>query len=173
MAERRSTTRAARRAGVPYCAILWNNAAQGAARKGEAMETIDEEAGATARFIDARTALVVYVRVLAIAFLVSGLRRWAVVLGPLAPGGDFFNLSPEWMVAIGFFAVFELVAAVGLWLLASWGTVVWLIAASTEVVLHTVFRDTFGFEPVILAFHATTVVIYAILTFIYERAKPD
>ncbi len=61
--------------------------------------------------------------------------------------------------------------AVGLWLLASWGTVVWLIAATTEVVLHTVFRDIFGFEPVILAFHAVTFTIYAILTFFYERAK--
>jgi hypothetical protein len=135
------------------------------------METIEDEAGATVRLIDARTALVLYVRVLAIAFLVSGLRRWAIILGPLAPGGDFFNLSPEWTVAIGFFAVFELVAAVGLWLLASWGTVVWLIAATTEVVLHTVFRDIFGFEPVILAFHAVTFTIYAILTFFYERAK--
>jgi hypothetical protein len=137
------------------------------------MDTIEEEADATVRLIDARTVLILYVRVLAIAFLVSGLRRWAVLLGPLAPGGDFFNLSPQWMVAIGFFAVFELVAAVGLWLLASWGTVVWLIAASTEVVLHTVFRETFGFEPVVLAFHGVTVVIYAILTFFYERAKPD
>ncbi|HUG60356.1 MAG TPA: DUF6163 family protein, partial [Methylomirabilota bacterium] len=109
-----------------------------------AMNSIEEQPSAGARMIDPRTALIVYVRLLALVFLVSGLRRWAIVLGPLAPDGDFFNLTPEWMVAVGFFAVFELVAAVGLWLLASWGTVVWLIAAMTETVLHTVFHELFG-----------------------------
>jgi hypothetical protein len=140
------------------------------------MDEADGKAGpmeteAGQRGLDPRTALVIFVRVLAIAFLASGLRRWAVLLGPLAPGGDYTNLSPEWMVAIGFFAVFELVAAVGLWLLASWGTVVWLIAASTECVLHTVFRDLFGFEPLILAFHGLSVATYAIFTYLYERSR--
>lgn len=134
------------------------------------MEAIDEEKGA-AGGIDARMALVVYVRLLAVAFLVSGIRRWAVLLGPLAPGGDFFALPTEQMVAVGFFAVFELVAAVGLWLLASWGTVVWLIAALTETVLHTVFRETFGMDPMLLGFHAVTVLTYIVLSLLYQRTR--
>lgn len=123
--------------------------------------------------IDPRIALIAYVRVLALVYLVSGLRRWAIVLGPLAPEGDFFALAPEEMVAVGFFAVFELVAAVGLWLTASWGTVVWLIAAVTDVVLHTAFRDMFGMDRTVIAFHSVTILVYAVLTFIYERTKPD
>jgi hypothetical protein len=140
---------------------------------GAQMESIDDDMKEAGGWMYARTALVVYVRLLAVAFLASGLRRWAVLLGPLAPGGDFFSLKPEWMVAVGFFAVFELVAAVGLWLLASWGTVVWLIAAITEMVLHTVFRETFGYDPVVVGFHGVTVFTYAVLTFFYERSRSE
>ncbi len=136
------------------------------------MNTSQEQQPA-ASLLDPRIALITYVRILALVFLASGLRRWLVVLGPLAPGGDFFSLEREWMVAVGFFAVFELVAAVGLWLTASWGTVVWLIAASTEAVLHSVFRDIFGLDPTVLVFHGVTVAIYAGLTFYYERSRAD
>ena len=138
-----------------------------------AMNSIEEQPSAGARMIDPRTALVVYVRLRALVFLVSGLRRWAIVLGPLAPDGDFFNLTPEWMVAVGFFAVFELVAAVGLWLLASWGTVVWLIAAKTETVLHTVFHELFGWNLTLIAFHGGAVLVYAALTFYFEKTRTD
>ena len=137
------------------------------------MNTVEGGQEGEARRFDLRLALIAYVRILSVAFLASGLRRWAIVLGPLAPGGDFSSFRIEWMVAIGFFAVFELVAAVGLWLTASWGTVVWLIAASTEVALHTVFRDTFGFQPYVVAFHGFAILIYAILTFFLERTRED
>lgn len=120
---------------------------------------------------DPRVALVVYVRILAAVFMVSGLRRWAIVLGPLAPSGDFLNLPVPLLVATVFFAVADLVAAVGLWLLASWGTVVWLIAALTETVLHTVFQTMFPLDPTLIGFHAISVVIYAGLTFLYERSR--
>ncbi|BBE71608.1 DUF6163 family protein [Oharaeibacter diazotrophicus] len=120
---------------------------------------------------DARLALVVYVRILAMVFIASGLRRWAVVLGPLAPGGDLLALPVPVIVATVFFAAFDLVAAVGLWLLASWGTVVWLISALTELALHTAFRDLFPFEPGVVVFHVVTVVIYAVLTMLYERQR--
>ncbi|WP_181703605.1 DUF6163 family protein [Chthonobacter albigriseus] len=122
---------------------------------------------------DPRLALVIMVRILAMLFMASGLQRWAVVLGPLAPKGDFLSLPTEQMVATVFFAVTDLVAAVGLWLLASWGTVVWLISALTEVVLKSFFREIFGYDPAIIVFHGATVVMYAVLTWLYERSRPD
>lgn len=132
------------------------------------------ETDRTARWFtgfDARVGLLVFVRVLSVIFLASGVRRWAILLGPLAPGGDFFAMPTEWIVATIFFAVFDLVAAIGLWLLASWGTVVWLIAALTETVLHSVFRDIFGFDPMLIGFHIASVLIYAALTWLYERGR--
>lgn len=126
-----------------------------------------------AAFFDARLALVIAVRVLSVVFIVSGLKRWGIILGPLAPDGSFANLPTELAVATIFFSVADLVAAVGLWLLASWGTVVWLITALTEVVLHSLFRDLFGFDPFLISFHVTSVFIYALLTYLYERSRRD
>jgi hypothetical protein len=122
---------------------------------------------------DARFALVVYVRVLSVIFLVSGLRGWALVLGPLAPGGDFLSLPTPLIVAAVFFCVCDLVAAVGLWLLASWGTVVWLIAALAETVLHTVFAKMFGVDILLVLFNVVTVIAYTVLTVLYERQRTD
>jgi hypothetical protein len=135
------------------------------------MDPTDDIRPAPWRIVDPRTALVVYVRVLSVVFLVSGLRRWAVLLGPLAPGGDVFNMPTELVVAVGAFAVIELVAAVGLWLLASWGTVVWLISALAESVLHLLFSEIYGYSPGLVAFHVVTVTVYAGLTIVYERER--
>ena len=135
------------------------------------MNSAGDRQGPATAGLDPRTLLVFYVRAMAFVFLLSGLRRWGIILGPLAPGGDFLDLPVQWQVATVFFGVFDLVAAVGLWLLASWGTVVWLITALTEVVLHGVFVDVFGFQPVLLAFHLVSVLIYATLTLFYERSR--
>ncbi len=128
-------------------------------------------AGGERSGFDTRLALVVYVRILSLLFIASGVRRWAIILGPLAPGGDFLALPVPVIVATIFFAAFDLVAAVGLWLLASWGTVVWLIAALTETALHTAFRAMFPLDYGLIAFHVLTVLAYAVLTMLYERGR--
>lgn len=137
------------------------------------MDGDTSETGARRPGFDPRLVLVVYVRVLSMVFLASGLQRWAVILGPLAPGGDFLALPVPVIVATVFFAAFDLVAAVGLWLLASWGTVVWLIAALTETALHTAFQKMFPLDTGLIAFHAITVAVYGGLTVLYERFRQD
>ena len=41
-----------------------------------------------------------------------------------------------------FFAVIDLVAAIGLWLTAAWGGVVWLIAAGSQLMLSWLDRKS-------------------------------
>lgn len=135
------------------------------------MDGEGKQSGAGRMGFDTRLTLVVYVRVLSMVFIASGLRRWAIILGPLAPGGDFLALPVPVIVATVFFAAFDLVAAVGLWLLASWGTVVWLISALTETALHTAFRDLFPLDYGLIAFHIMTVLVYGALTILYERYR--
>lgn len=123
-----------------------------------------------ARF-DPRLALIVYVRVLSTVFLVSGLQNWGRILGSSAPEGNFLDLPAPVIVATLFFAVAELVAAVGLWLLASWGTVVWMVSALTECVLHGAFPALFGQDWTLIAFHIASVAVYGALIFLYERSR--
>jgi hypothetical protein len=61
--------------------------------------------------------LVLFLRIMAGVSLVKGLYHWAQVCGIRAPAdGGFESHSVAWQTATVFFAVIDLVAAVGLWL---------------------------------------------------------
>src|SRR5215813_15528203 len=71
--------------------------------------------------------LVMFLRFMAVLSILKGLYHWAHVTG--FTGGEeeaFENQPTAWQAATVYFAVIELVAAVGLWLATPWGAVVWL-----------------------------------------------
>src|SRR5215213_10114289 len=71
--------------------------------------------------------LVLFLRIMAVAALAKGLYHWAIVCGIDATSPAGFEAYPTpYQSATVFFAVIDLVAAVGLWLAAPWGAVVWL-----------------------------------------------
>ena len=66
-----------------------------------------------------------------------------------------FDLMPvHWQVAAVVLAAFFPFAAIGLWMLASWGPVIWFICAATETVMYLGFPDLFGQRMLIVASHA-------------------
>src|SRR5215471_3291621 len=74
--------------------------------------------------------LVLFLRIMAGVSMLKGLYHWAAVCGFIGgQDGGFFGHGPQWQTATIFFAVIDLVAAVGLWLAAPWGAVVWLTSA--------------------------------------------
>jgi len=79
-------------------------------------------------------ALVWYMRTLAWVWVAKGLFNWSLVLGALPGYGDFTALARPTQGSVVFFAAVDLLAAVGLWLAAPWGGVVWLLCASIETV---------------------------------------
>lgn len=74
-------------------------------------------------------ALVWFMRLVAVLWLAKGLAYWAILLGVLPWAGPFEDQPLQWQSAVVYFAVIDLVAAVGLWLTSSWGGVIWLMAA--------------------------------------------
>ncbi len=77
--------------------------------------------------------------------IVLGLFRWGVAIGALpAIGAGFQDMTGPWQWATINLGVAYLVAGVGLWLLASWGLVVWFYSAACEIAMHTLFAGTFG-----------------------------
>ncbi|TIL50661.1 MAG: hypothetical protein E5Y81_26365, partial [Mesorhizobium sp.] len=50
----------------------------------------------------------------------------------------------------------------GLWMLASWGPVIWFICAATETVMHAGFPELFGHRPLIVASHAAVALLYIV-----------
>lgn len=89
--------------------------------------------------------LVFFLRVMAVLSLIKGLYHWAIVCG-IGDGPDAtFETAPlPWQAATVFFAVIDLVAAVGLWLTAAWGAVVWLTAAISMVAVQILFPNIYG-----------------------------
>jgi uncharacterized membrane protein (DUF2068 family) len=75
--------------------------------------------------------LVIFMRLLAMLWVVQGLLQWVAVLLPQE--ALFDHVSALWSAAVMFFAVFDLVAAVGLWLATPWGGVIWLFGALAQI----------------------------------------
>lgn len=77
-------------------------------------------------------ALLWFMRTLAWVWLAKGLFNWAAILGAIPRIDDFGVMPLGLQGAFVFFAVADLLAAVGLWLAAPWGGVLWLICAGSE-----------------------------------------
>jgi hypothetical protein len=83
------------------------------------------------------TTLVWFMRTMAVVWIAKGLFAWMIVLGVNHSIAEFAELPVVTQGMLGFFAVADLMAAVGLWLAAPWGGVLWLICAATEMMAVT------------------------------------
>lgn len=111
-----------------------------------------------------------YLTALSVVMLIFGLSQWAVILGIISgPGGSFEAISTEWKIVTMHMAVVDLVAAVGLWMRSSWGVVVWVYAAVSEIVFHTVFMHKFGADLPKIGFHFITLLVFVVLTILAHR----
>jgi fatty acid desaturase len=89
--------------------------------------------------------LVLFLRVMAALTMLKGLNHWAEVCGiGFTTSEPFENHSIAWQAATVFFAVIDLVAAVGLWLAAAWGAVIWLISIASMLAVEIFFPQVFG-----------------------------
>ena len=89
--------------------------------------------------------LVLFLRVMAGVALIKGLYYWAIVCGVGAPTPQGFDsYAMPYQSATVFFAVIDLVAAVGLWLAAPWGAVVWLTSVISMAAVEALFPQIYG-----------------------------
>jgi hypothetical protein len=79
-------------------------------------------------------ALVWFMRAIAWIWVAKGLFNWGLALGAFSRFGDFSQFSRPLQGSIVFFAAVDPLAAVGLWLAAPWGGVLWLLCASIETI---------------------------------------
>ncbi len=87
----------------------------------------------------------IYLRVLALALgfgalvhlgNIAGFRERPWLEGPLA-----------WRIGDLLYAPLNIVAAVGLWMRANWGSLLFLLAVGSQFVIYTSFIDSFAFTP--------------------------
>jgi uncharacterized membrane protein (DUF2068 family) len=77
-----------------------------------------------------------------------------------------------WQSATAFFAVIDLVAAVGLWLAAAWGAVVWLTSTVSMAVVELFFPKVYGSNMVIVLTEMGLLAVYLLLAVLSAREQP-
>jgi len=117
--------------------------------------------------------LVLFLRVMAGVFLLKGLYHWAVVCGVVGGhDGGFEAHTIPYQTATVFFAVIDLVAAVGLWLAAAWGAVVWLTAVVSMAAVELLFPQIYGGSTLIVLFALVLLGWYLLLAVQSAREQP-
>src|SRR6201991_1062785 len=117
--------------------------------------------------------LVLFLRIMAVLSVVKGLYHWAQVTGFVGGEDDAFeNQSMAWQTATVYFAVIELVAAVGLWLATPWGAVVWLTTVVSMAVIELMFPAIYGGSVTIVAVEAVMLAGYLALAGMAARERP-
>src|SRR5579872_6229197 len=117
--------------------------------------------------------LVLFLRVMAVLSVAKGLYHWAQVTGFIGGEDDAFeNQALAWQASTIYFAVIELVAAVGLWLATPWGAVVWLTTVVSMAVMELMFPAIYGGSLIVVFGEALMLTVYLALAWMASRERP-
>src|ERR1700733_13816394 len=117
--------------------------------------------------------LVFFLRIMAGVSVIKGLYNWARYPGFIGGEKNAFETQPmAWQTATVYFAVIELVAAVGLWLATPWGAVVWLTTVVSMAVIELMFPGIYGGSLTVVGFEAVMLAAYLALAWMAARERP-
>ena len=116
--------------------------------------------------------LVLFLRLMAAVSMLKGIYHWSRVCG-IGAGSELFEYqSTAWQTATVFFAVIDLVAAVGLWLAAAWGAVIWLMSVASMLAFEIFFPQVFGGGLIIGLAEGSLLAIYLWLALKSAKEHP-
>jgi uncharacterized membrane protein (DUF2068 family) len=116
--------------------------------------------------------LTLFFRAASLVWIAQGLDQWRRILVPAA--GGFLDGSAAVTAAVIFFAVLDLVAAVGLWMVAPWGGVVWLLTVMAQIFVSTMKPNFFtGGGALVKGADALLLAIYLFLSWRVNRANGE
>ena len=107
--------------------------------------------------------LVLFMRLIAALWMVQGLSQWRVILS--VDGVLLDRVSGPVGISVIAFAVADLVAAIGLWLAAPWGGVLWILVTFAQIVVAIALPDFFEGGRLVVALDSLLIALYLFLTF--------
>ena len=108
----------------------------------------------------------IFLRGLSIYFLYSGILNWSYLIELFPYNGVIFSdLTVNWQSLIIFLAIVDLSAAVGMWLQATWGVVIWVFRTLLLILWSKVIDSPFDLGVLTLAIYILTITIYFILRY--------
>lgn len=100
-------------------------------------------------------------RMVALICLFYGASYWMKLIGIQDGPLSRYDLMPvHWQIAATSLAVLYPVAATGLWMVVSWGAVIWGAVAITETIMYAVFPEFYGSNAMLLVAHGATAFLY-------------
>ena len=131
----------------------------------------DAESGFGAILPGAGETLVWFMRTMACVWVAKGLFNWAVLMGLNPRFGDFIMLPRALQTTIVFFAGADLLAAVGMWLAAPWGGVLWLLCAGIEAISPLLAGRAATLGMVGVGLNVTLIALYFTLKWRAEQER--
>lgn len=117
-----------------------------------------------------RSVLIWMLRILSVLWMAKGLLAWAVIFGLVGENAPPFEARLLSFQAITvYFAVIDLVAAVGLWLTSTWGGVLWLLAAISQLLLAFFFPRLLPMTPWLAGGYIAAILAYFLATWAAEN----
>lgn len=110
--------------------------------------------------------LVSFMRVVALIWVIKGMIAWAAILGVELAPPPFVDRNPGYQATTVYFAVIDIVAAVGLWLTSTWGGVLWLLAVMSHLILAIFFPRFVANGALLIAMFIFSTMIYLVLSWI-------
>lgn len=110
--------------------------------------------------------LVWFMRIVAILWIIKGLGAWATILGLSSSPIAFEGASRGFQASVIYFAIMDLMAAVGLWLAASWGGILWLLAVMSHMILAVFFPRFVSNATVLLGLFIASIMIYLVISWL-------
>jgi hypothetical protein len=110
-----------------------------------------------------------FMRLLSIAWIVKGLAAWAVIVGLWSSKGPFEAQAVGYQATIIYFAVIDLIAAVGLWMASTWGGVMWLLAVTSHLILSAFFPHILSDENLASAMMIAAIAAYLSVSWLSSR----
>ena len=112
-----------------------------------------------------------FMRILAILWIMKGLSAWAVILGIWTPVGQFEARSTGYQATMIYFALIDLIAAVGLWMASTWGGVLWLLAVMSHVILASFFPRIVTGSLTTMVFFFALIAAYLVVSWMAAREE--
>lgn len=109
--------------------------------------------------------LVCFMRTISLIWLFKGVMSWAGILG-VGHGVPFDDMSTGLQAAMIYFAVIDILAAVGLWLTSTWGGVLWLLAVMSHLILAAFFPRFVSNGALLIALFIFALMIYLVLSWL-------
>lgn len=113
--------------------------------------------------------LLLFMRVIAGLWMMRGLLHWKTILTPdLTP----FEALPFTIAAcVVFFAVSDIIAAVGLWLASAWGGVLWLFSTAASIIITMAIPEFHAGGRILLVIDFALIVVYFVLTWFVANTR--